>query len=153
MGEECARPIKFVDWRGVSHDLRELWSYVNGPASSLDLSEAGAGVRDARNDGKTPEDFQREVNEEIRRRRAGILASAGLGGGGGGTCNGGDAVSRSVDPRWLLLDEGSASELTLDEVLAVRMCTRRASVANPGCRLASPSLSKTLHRSHPHSRD
>lgn len=109
MAEEMGRPIQWRDWRGVSHDLRDLWAYVNGPALPLDLSSSGAGWRDLGNDGKSPEDFRQEVNADIRRRRAEILAA------GKADCESGS------DPRWMLLEAGDASELTLDEVLAVRM--------------------------------
>jgi hypothetical protein len=148
MREECERPLKFTDWRGVTHSLPELWAYVNGPAKSLDLTAEGAGVRDASHDGKTPEQFREEVNAEIRRRRAAIIeaakaggggraggggGSAGAGGGnaggdgsaggdGGGSAGGGGGGSGGgFDPRWMLLEAGPASELTHEEVLAVRL--------------------------------
>ena len=111
MQEEWQRGSIFVDWRGCRHDCLELWRYVNGPAKSLDQSAMGPGVRDEAHDGKTPEMFRAEVNANVRARRAAILDSANATGG----------VQRESDPHWKMLEAGEPSELTLDEVLAVRL--------------------------------
>ena len=49
--------------------LREEWSYVSGPAKRKDGCMGGTAVRDRDNQGKGPQDFQTEVNNEIRKRR------------------------------------------------------------------------------------
>ncbi len=60
MQQECERTWSFEDWKGVKHRLRDLWEYVNGVARSKEGETAG--TRDARNDGKSVQDFYDEVS-------------------------------------------------------------------------------------------
>ena len=53
--------------RAAQDTLRGAWDYVNGPAVR---AETPNGVRDAENDGKTPEQFRGRINDHIRERRA-----------------------------------------------------------------------------------
>jgi hypothetical protein len=69
MAQECSRPDRFVDWRGVAHTLRAEWEYVNGPAGNKH-APPGAGERDTNHEGMVPADFERRVNSLIRQRRA-----------------------------------------------------------------------------------
>jgi hypothetical protein len=68
MEQEFDRPVKWTDWKGKRYDLREEYSYVRGKA--VRLEGCTPGTRDDCNDGKSPEDFLREVNDFIRDRRA-----------------------------------------------------------------------------------
>jgi hypothetical protein len=68
MAHEFGRDSTWVDWRGITYSLRCEWAYVTGPASTT--AGCTPGTRDANNEGKTPQQFQDEVNVLIRRRRA-----------------------------------------------------------------------------------
>jgi len=94
MAQELKRDITWVDWKGVTYKLDEEYRYVLGPATPAAKTP---GERDANNSGKTLEQFLREVNEFIRKRRANLSANQDL-----------------------QLPEAHAF-LSLDEVVAVRM--------------------------------
>jgi len=92
MAQEFERDIQWTDWRGTTYSARDEWAYCLGRATRRE--GCGAGVRDEGNEGLTPADFRARVNEHIRARRA-----EGLG-----------AKLTQQD-----------AELTLDEVIAVRL--------------------------------
>ena len=96
MEQEFSRHIEWQDWKGITYSLRDEWAYVNGPAKATE--GCSAGTRDADNHGKWPADFQAERNAFIRRRTA--TAAAGKG---------------------VPMVEQALMELTLDEVLAIRL--------------------------------
>ena len=123
--------MQWVDYAGRAHTSRECWEYVTGPARRKEGCTPG--VRDAENEGKTPDDFLRDANVFIaaRRWRQRALGS-----------DAPDASSSSADddmcerpapaspssaaapraaakPTSMMADEHAL--LTLDEVLAVRL--------------------------------
>ena len=65
---EFSRDIDWTDWKGVRYCLQDEWRYVNGPA--VPKHGCTPGYRDENNDGKTPDDFLKIVNDHIRHRRA-----------------------------------------------------------------------------------
>jgi len=68
LAQECDREgWTWTDWKGVRYSLTEEWRYVNGPAKPQ--QGCTAGNRDCNNEGKTPEDFMRLINNVIRQRR------------------------------------------------------------------------------------
>lgn len=90
---EFSRDITWRDWKGVEYSVRGEWAYVIGQACCKD---ATPGMRDpGEHAGRWPEGFRAAINAHIRTQRAAGLDT---------------------------LPEGSA-ELTLDEVLAVRLYT------------------------------
>ena len=96
MKDEFTRPDSWTDWRGVSYTSTAEWEYVNGLAQKQEGCTPG--TRDADNNGKTPKKFLDNINRFIEERRS----------QGHGT----------------MLHKDHA-HLTLDEVLAVRLCTPR----------------------------
>jgi Ca2+-binding EF-hand superfamily protein len=64
MQQEWQRELCWSDREGVKYKSTEAWAYVTGPAIAADCTP---GRRDATNNGKTPQDFMQEVNDEIRR--------------------------------------------------------------------------------------
>ena len=112
MEREFNRPTckPFVDWRGVTHTLPNLWAYATGPAKTSGKESEGAGIRDKENDGMTPQMFMERVNTYIAKQRQLFIEGY----------NRGDASNGGDDPRLLLVNEEDAS-LTLNEVLAVRL--------------------------------
>ena len=57
----------WTDWKGTTYRAREEWEYVNKAACKKE--DCTSGVRDERNDGMLPEDFEKKVNDHIRDRR------------------------------------------------------------------------------------
>lgn len=67
MAEEFARDVAWTDWKDKSYTLKAEWDYVTGVATAM--AGCTPGERDKTNDGKTPNDFLREVNAHIAQRR------------------------------------------------------------------------------------
>ena len=95
--DEWSRSTTWLDRTGRSYSLRGEWEYVSARVSERAIVGGGMGVRDKGNEGRAPEDFLRLVNEHIGKQRAAYAE-----------CR-------------LLPDD--AAQLTLDEVLAVRLYT------------------------------
>jgi len=93
MQQEWQREWCWIDREGVKYKSTEEWAYVTGPAFPKDCTP---GRRDAANNGKTPQDFMQEVNDEIRRHWL-------------------EEKKTQVVPAFALV--------TLDEVLSVRLYT------------------------------
>jgi Ca2+-binding EF-hand superfamily protein len=64
MEQEWQREFTWVDREDHKYTSAKEWAYVTGPAIPEDCTP---GRRDAANEGKTPENFMQEVNDEIRR--------------------------------------------------------------------------------------
>lgn len=98
MVQEFQREKTWKDWKGVEYNLRDQWAYVIGAAEKCEGCTPG--TRDENNHGKIPQVFLNEINELIRQRRKERKER-------------GDSLE--------LAD--SYAELTMDEVMAVRLYT------------------------------